>query len=155
MAYVVTGLSAEPYRHLYGLSGGELAAHGVKRYVADATPGFPDRIEMRDADPGEFLLLLNHVSVEQDTPYKASHAIFIREGAEHTYRGENEIPEVMFRRLLSLRAFDAEGMMIDASIAKGLEIEPAIKRFFEIPIVSHIHAHNAARGCYSGRIDRI
>ncbi len=154
MEFVVTGLSSEPYRHLYGLSDSELAARGVKRYVADVTPGFPDRIEMRDADPGETLLLVNHVSVELDTPYKASHAIFIREGAERTYRGENEIPEVMFNRLLSLRAFDKEGMMIDADVAKGEEIELAIKRFFENPLVSHMHAHNAARGCYSGRIDR-
>ena len=69
MGFVVTGLSSEPYRHLYGLSDNELAAHGVRRYVADATPGFPDRIEMRDANLGENLLLLNHVSVEQgDVP---------------------------------------------------------------------------------------
>ncbi len=154
MEFVVTGLSSEPYRHLYGLSDRELAAHGVKRYVADETPGFPDRIEMRDANLGETLLLLNHVSVEQDTPYKASHAIFIREGAEQTYRGENEIPDVMFSRLLSLRAFDAEGMMIDANVAKGEEIKLVIERFFENPQFSHIHAHNAVRGCYSGRIDR-
>lgn len=154
MEFVVTGLSPEPYRHLYGLSESELAAHGVRRYVADATSGFPDRIEMRDANPGEPVLLLNHVSMEQDTPYKASHAIFIREGAERAYRGENEIPEVMFSRILSLRAFDAEGMMIDASLAKGEDIKAAIERFFENPKVAHIHAHNAVRGCYSGRIDR-
>lgn len=154
MGFVVTGLSSEPYRHLYGLSDNELAAHGVKRYVADVTPGFPDRIEMRDANLGESLLLLNHVSVEQETPYKASHAIFIREGAEQTYRGANEIPEVMFSRLLSLRSFDAEGMMIDASVAKGEEIKLEVERLLDDPKVSHIHAHNAARGCYSGRIDR-
>ena len=57
MAFRITGLSAEPFRHLYGLSDRELALRGVKRYVADRSPGFPDRIEMRDAAVGEKLLL--------------------------------------------------------------------------------------------------
>ncbi len=155
MGFVVTGLLAEPYRHLYGLSDEELARHGVKRYVADETPGFPDRIEMRDAELGEKLLLLNHESVTDDTPYKASHAIFIREGAETTYRGENEIPEVMFRRLLSLRVFDEDGMMVDADVAEGADIAVLIERLLDNPRAAYIHAHNAVRGCYSGRIDRI
>ncbi|MFT5138446.1 MAG: hypothetical protein ACI9H8_000995 [Lysobacterales bacterium] len=119
MHFVVTGLSPKPYRHLYGLPDQELANRGVERVLADSNPGFPDRIEMRDAEIGETLLLLNHQSVEQNTPYRASHAIFILEGAEQDYRGENEIPEVMFSRLLSLRAFDAKGMMLNAGLAKG------------------------------------
>ena len=154
MGFVVTGLSAEPYRHLYGLSDEELANHGVTRYVADEAPGFPDRIEMRDAEIGEQLLLLNHESVTDDTPYKAAHAIFIREWAETTYREENEIPDVMFNRLLSLRAFDGDGMMVDADVAKGADIVVLIERLFENPHTAYIHAHNAVRGCYSGRIDR-
>jgi hypothetical protein len=60
MSFRTTGLSAEPFRHLYGLSDQELALHGVKSYIADKRPGFPDRIEMRDASVGEKLLLLNH-----------------------------------------------------------------------------------------------
>lgn len=154
MGFVVTGLSPEPYRHLYGLSDEELAAQYVIRCVADEANGFPDRVEMRDVEVGETLLLLNHVSVAQDTPYKASHAIFIREGAEATYRSENEIPEVMFSRLLSLRAFDEDGMMVEADVAKGADIAPLIERLFENPEVTYIHAHNAGRGCYSGRVDR-
>ncbi len=154
MGFLVTGLSPEPYLYLYGMSDADLAANGVKRYLADEAPGFPDRVEMRDADIGQSLLLLNHVSMEQDTPYQASHAIFIREGATKAYREENEIPDVMFRRLLSLRAFDDQGMMVDADIAEGEDIAPLARRFLEIPQVSYIHAHNVIRGCYSGKIVR-
>ncbi len=155
MGFVVTGLSAAPYRHLYGLSEEYLAKHCIKRYVADQAPGFPDRVEMRDAEIGDTLLLLNHVSVPQDSPYKASHAIFIREGAKTAYRGENEVPDVMFRRLLSLRAFDEDGMMVDADVAKGADIAVLIARLFDNPRAVYIHAHNAVRGCYSGRIERL
>jgi Protein of unknown function (DUF1203) len=154
MSFRITGLSPEPFRHLYGLSDQALAGKGVKRYVADNKPGFPDRIEMRDAEIGEPLLLLNHVCQPADTPYRATHAIFVREGAETRYDRVAEVPEVMRVRLLSLRAYDAMGMMLDADVVDGLEIEGIILRFFGNSQVAYIHAHNAKRGCYSGRIDR-
>ncbi len=154
MGFRVSGLSAEPFRSLYGLSDDELAARGVIRYVADKHPGFPDRIEMRDGEPGETFLLLNHVCQAEETPYRASHAIFVREGAEQAYDSIDEIPEVMRLRLLSLRAYDANGMMLDAAVAEGTDIEDVIERFFANAQVSYIHAHNAARGCYAGRSDR-
>jgi hypothetical protein len=152
--YRITGLSPEPFRHLFGLPDADLANHNAKRYVADEKPGFPCRVEMRDAEPGETLILLNHVSQPAPTPYRASHAIFVREGAAKAFDELNTVPEVMRRRLLSLRAFDATGMMLDADVAEGRDIEPLIERLFSNPGVAYIHAHNARRGCYSGRIDR-
>jgi hypothetical protein len=154
MAFRISGLPATPFRHLYGLSDAELAKHGARRYVVDTPTGYPDRIEMRDASPGETVLLINHVSQPADTPYRASHAIFVREGAEETYDRVDEVPDVMRLRLLSLRAFDKDGMMIDADVVEGKEIESVIERFFVNPDVDYVHAHNARRGCYSGRIDR-
>src|SRR3984885_9703962 len=154
MAFRITGLSPAPFRHLYGLSDQELAHRGVKRYVADKQPGFPDRIEMRDASVGEKLLLLNHVCQPAETPYRATHAIFVREGAENTYDRADEVPDVMRTRLLSLRAYDAEGMMLDADVVDGKDIESLISRFFVPRQVAYIHAHNGKGGCYSGRIDR-
>ena len=154
MIFRIKGLSPEPFRHLYGLSDKELATAGVKRYIADRNPGFPDRIEMRDGEPGETFLLINHVCQPANTPYRATHAIFVREGAERTFDRVDEVPEVMRIRLLSLRAFDEEGMMVDADVVDGMEIESLIERFFSNPKVAYIHAHNAKRGCYSGQIDR-
>jgi hypothetical protein len=154
MAFRITGLSAEPFRHLYGLSDAALAEHGAKRYAVDKPVGYPDRIEMRDASPGETVLLINHVSQPADTPYRASHAIFVREGADEAYDRVDEVPDVMRLRLLSLRAFDKDGMMLDADVVEGKDIEAAIARLFANPNVDYIHAHNAKRGCYSGRIDR-
>lgn len=155
MTFRITGLSPEPFQHLYGLSDAELAKHGVTRYVADGKPGFPCRIEMRDVEPGETLLLLNHMCQPADTPYRATHAIFVREGATKTYAKVDEVPDVMRVRLLSLRAYDAEGMMLDADVVEGAQVEPVIERLFADPVVSYIHVHNAKRGCYSGRIDRV
>jgi hypothetical protein len=154
MTYRITGLSPEPFEHLYGLPEDKLAELGVKRYLVDKKPGFPDRVTMLDAEPGETVLLLNHLSQPATTPYRATHAIFVREGATRAYDAVNELPEVMRTRLLSLRAFDDTGMMVDADVAEGAAIEPLIARLFANPAVAYIHAHNAKRGCYAGRIDR-
>src|SRR5450432_4004488 len=85
MDFRIKGLSPEPFLHLYGLSEAELATHAAKRYIVDTYPGFPDRIEVRDAEEGARVLLVNHVHQPGDTPYRASHAIFVREGAQRAY----------------------------------------------------------------------
>jgi Protein of unknown function (DUF1203) len=154
MSYRITGLDPALFRHLYGLSDEALAAAAVKRYVADAKPGFPDRVEVRDVEPGERLLLLNYTHQPAETPYKASHAIFVREGAECAYDRVDEVPEPLRFRPISLRAFNNAGEMVDADLVDGKELEGLIGRFFDNPNVAYLHAHYAKRGCYAARIDR-
>ena len=154
MVFRITGLSPEPFRSLFGLPDQELASLGVKRYIVDSNPGFPDRIEMKDAELGQSVLLLNDVFQPANTPYHASHAIFIREWASQAFDAVDQVPESMRIRLLSLRAFTEDGMMLDADVADGIAIEPVVTRMFANPEVSYIHVHNAKQGCYSGRIDR-
>ena len=117
-------------------------------------PGFPDRIELRDLEPGETALLLNFVHQPADTPYRASHAIFVREGAEERFEVVDSIPEVIRLRQISLRAFDEQGEMVDADLVDGREIEPLIDRLLAAPEIAYLHAHYAKRGCYAARIER-
>jgi hypothetical protein len=154
MSYRITGLDPTPFRNLFGLSDEKLGRLSVKRVVADAKPGYPDRVELRDAEPGETLLLLNYLHQPADTPYRASHAIFVREGATAAYEGLDETPECLRIRPISLRAFDAAGMMVDADLASGREVEAAIRRLLANPAAAYIHAHYAKRGCYAARIER-
>ena len=90
MSFRITGLDPTPFRPLYGLPDEELARLGVKRCLSDAKPGFPDRVELCDAEPGEKVMLLNYIHQPADTPYRSSHAIFVREGAERAYEGRDE-----------------------------------------------------------------
>jgi hypothetical protein len=154
MPFRVTGLSADPFRHLYGLSDRELAEHGAIRYRADVKPGFPDRIELTDLEPGETAILVNHMHQAVATPYRASHAVFVREGAETPRETVDEVPQSLRVRLLSLRAFDAADMMIDAEIIDGAEAKGAIERLLANSAIAYIHAHYAKRGCYAARIER-
>ncbi|MEP2978919.1 MAG: DUF1203 domain-containing protein [Lentilitoribacter sp.] len=155
MDFTITGLPVDDFSHLFGLSDDELASHGAKRYICDETPGFPDRIEMRDAEIGEQLILLSHTSMEKNSPYRATHAIFVLENAKQAYQAINEIPPVMYNRILSLRGFDLDGMMVEAKIAKGNDIRKAVLALLADKRVVHIDAHNAAQGCFSGRITRV
>ena len=154
MSFRIRGLSPAPFRDLYGLSDKDLATQGIQRYVAEPDSAYPDRIEMRDAAPGETMLLLNHENQPANTPYRARHAIFVREWAEDAYDRVDEVPQAMRTRLLSLRAFDANNMIVDADVVEGTEVEALIKRLFTRKNVTYIQAHNAKRGCFSGRIDR-
>ncbi len=153
MPFTVTGLSPDPFVPLYGLADAALAERSARRVVVDG-PGFPERIEMRDAAPGETLLLVNFEHQRANTPYRSSHAVYVREGATETWRGDH-LPEVMRRRLQSLRGFTGDGTMVDADVAEGKAAEPVIERLFADPRIDYIHAHYARPGCYAARIDRV
>jgi hypothetical protein len=152
MNFTVRGLSPDPFMRLYGLNDAKLARHLAKRVVVDG-PGFPERIEMRDAQLGETLLLVNFEHQPADTPYRSAHAVYVREGATERWSG-NRLPEVLRKRLLSLRGFSREGSMAQADVVDGCDAELVIERIFGDPAVAYIHAHYAKPGCYAARIDR-
>lgn len=154
MTYRVLGLDPTPFRHLYHLPDDELAAQCARRYVVDRTPGFPDRVELRDLQPGETALLVNHVHQPGASPYRASHAIFVREGAAQAAESIGRLPDVMRHRPLSLRAFDAAHMMVDATLVAGADAEAPLLTLLADPRISYVHAHYAVRGCYAARIER-
>lgn len=155
MSFRITGLSPEPLLSLYGLSDAALAERGVARLRVGAEPAFPDRVEVADGPNGSTVLLLNWPHQPADTPFRASHAVFIREGAEQATDLVDHIPGALARRTISLRAFDARYMMIDADLSDGeAALTGGIERLFTDPAAAYLHAHYARRGCYAARIDR-
>ena len=155
MSFVVSGLPADEFRPLFGLSDAALAERGIQRWRADADHGFPCRVTLRDAAAGETLLLLNYEHQPADTPFRSRHAIFVGEQAGEAARYVDEVPPSLASRpCISLRPFDAEGMMLDGQVAPGAELAPMIERMLDDPAVAYIHAHYAGRGCYAARIER-
>ena len=65
------------------------------------------------------------------------------------------IPDQQRRRLLSVRAYDERHYIVDAEVVPGTELETLIDRFFADPRVAYLHVHNARRGCYACRVDRV
>jgi hypothetical protein len=154
MSFVIAGLDPAPFRRFYGAPEQALAAEQVVRVTADSRPGFPCRVTLEDAAPGETLLLLSYEHLPDASPYRARHAIFVREGAEAPARLEDEIPEQLALRLLSVRAFDRYAMMTNAEVIEGSTLRSLIEGMFADPDVAFLHVHNARRGCFAARVDR-
>jgi hypothetical protein len=151
--FQISALPAEPFRSLFALSDAELAARGARWQVVSA--GTPCRVSLEDAAIGETVLLLPYEhQAAAGSPYRSAGAIFVRPDVPEARPAVNEVPESVRRRLLSVRAYDSEGMMIDADVAEGRVLEDAIARFFADPQVAYLHLHNARPGCYNCRVDR-
>jgi hypothetical protein len=56
---------------------------------------------------------------------------------------------------MSVRAYDASDMMVDADVCDGKEARAVIERLLADDAVAFIHLHNAKRGCFSCRVERV
>jgi len=143
MSYCITGLAPE-----------SIDIANAMRFLVDERPGFPCRITLEDAPLGATVLLVNFTHLDAPTPYRASHAIFVREDAVRAARFVDAIPPALAGRLLSVRAYDDRDLMCDAAVVPGADLAEAIERMWRDPQVSFLHVHTAARGCYLARVDR-
>ena len=154
-SFRLVALDKETFTPLFALTDEALAARGACRVVADAQPGYPCRVSLADAAPGERLLLLPFTHQPADGPYRASGPIFVREAAAQAAPAAGEVPETVRRRLLSVRAYDAVGLMVGAEICEGSRLEAQVERFFARGEVAYLHLHNARPGCFACRVERV
>jgi hypothetical protein len=153
MAYRIRGVPRASFEHLFGMTDEELRTQGARRVQA-AGPGYPCRISLEEAAPGESLILLSHVSHDVATPFRTAYAIFVREQADEAPAYVDQVPELLARRTLGLRGFDREGMLRGGLLAVPGEADARIGELFADPAVASIHAHNAALGCFLAKVER-
>ncbi|HWI86800.1 MAG TPA: DUF1203 domain-containing protein [Sphingomonas sp.] len=149
MVYQIKGLDPATFADTEAL-----IASGALRVRATGKPGFPCRVTLDDAEPGEALLLLNHVSHDVATPFRSAFAIYVREGAAAAPEFIDTPPPFLNHRTLGLRGFDADGMLRQASIAGPGEADPAIRGLLQHGEVAYIDIHNAGAGCFMARAER-
>src|SRR5579872_779002 len=149
MSFQISGLPVAPFTALFGLSDAQLAQHAAVRHTAYKRPGFPCRVSLRDAEPGETLLLLNYEHLALASPYRSRYAIYVREYAEEWRPEINEVPVCLRTRLLSVRGFDNAGMLKEADVVSGQEVEQLFESMFHRPEIAFLHVHNAKPGCFA------
>lgn len=149
----IEGLDPAPFAPLFARSDAELARDGIIAGIAEDDDA-PCRVSLRGAVPGERLLLLNHCHQPAASPYRATHAIYVAAGSRTRGCYRNTIPPVMLTRTLSIRAFDADGMTIDADLVEGPDAGALIERLFADPRATYLHAHFAKRGCFAATVVR-
>ena len=154
MPFRFTGLPASDFESLHAMNDAQLAAIGAQRIIVDEKPGFPCRVTLSDAEPGERVVLLSYPHQNTDSPFKASGPIFVREAVSDTYDSTTVPPVFRSGRLLSARAYDRDGMMIDADVIDGAQIERLLDKLFANDETDYVHIHYARRGCFAARADR-
>lgn len=154
MPFQIMALPPDDFTPLFALSDDELRRHHARRQIVTAHPGTPCRVSLTDAKVGETVLLVNYTHLAASSPFRSSHAIFVREGAEQARPAVDEVPEVLRRRLISVRLFDRDDMMVDADVVPGTELSAAIQRAFADPDVSYLHLHYAKPGCFAASVHR-
>jgi hypothetical protein len=152
--FQVHGLDPKPFMPLFGRSDDDLLGLGIRRVFADEPEAFPCRVALTRAEVGEELLLVNHTHQSNPaSPYRASGPIFVGKASEPgSYR--DELPPILRDRLLSLRAYDGDALIVDAEICEGEAVLDMIGRFLADPRIAHVDAHFARRGCFGARIER-
>lgn len=155
MDFRMTGLDPAPFQPLFALDDAALARVGASRAIADDATGFPCRVSLAHAAPGEALVLLSFEHQGAHSPYRAAGPIFVRKAATIAFDAVNTIPEPLLTRLLSVRAYDQQNLIVVADVVDGKALASMIEIFFNRADVAYLHVHYARRGCYACRIDRV
>jgi hypothetical protein len=148
-AFRLVALDAGQFAPLFARSDAELAAAGIRRSIVDGKPGYPCRVSLADAEVGETVILLSFTHHDVASPYRAAGPIFVRQGVATARPAVGEVPLMFRHRLLSLRGYDSQAMMIGTKVVQGAELEAAIEQLFAEPAVAYLHIHNAGPGCYN------
>ena len=143
-----------PFAPYFDADDAELHAVGARRMVVEEKPGTPCRVSLEDAEIGETVILVPFTHHDVASPYRASGPIFVRRGARRAMPAPGEVPLLLRHRLLSIRGYDAAGMMVAAEVVPGSELEPVLYRMLSQETVDYLHVHNAKPGCFACRVER-
>lgn len=154
MHFQIHALPEFTFAPLFVLSDTELAVQNAIRIKAPPESGIPCRISLADAQEGETVILLNYQHQAGASPYQAAHAIYIREGATECRPEPCQVPAVLQSRLISVRVFDSDHMMIDADVVDGRNLADEIPAFFADRAAHYIHLHFAKPGCFAASVTR-
>ena len=155
MSFRIHALPLAPFQPLFAMDDAALMEIGARRMVADAPHAAPCRVSLTDAEPGERLILLNHRHLDAPaSPYRGEGPIFVREAAVEAPPAPGEVPDMLGRRLLSARVYDADWMMTDADVVEGRDLAGRLTAWFADAAVATIHLHTARRGCFMAAVRR-
>jgi len=124
---------------------------GAVRVRADKPNAYPCRRCLQDADPGETMVLLSYDPFTGTSPYSGPGPIYVHERDCTPFDGDG-IPDQLTRRLLSVRAYDDDHMLVDADVIEGTTLSGTADRLLRE--ASYLHVHNARPGCFAARVDR-
>ncbi len=121
-----------------------------------APPGAPCRHCLRDAAPGEDVLLGSYNLPGPRGIYWTPSPIFIHADACERYDQRDHVAEIVRPRLVSVRAYDADDLCLYdlGHVADGDAIDAALLRAIGDERTAFVNIHTAKPGCLLCRVER-
>ncbi|WP_200912000.1 DUF1203 domain-containing protein [Prosthecomicrobium hirschii] len=156
LPFRIRGIDPAAVAAAFALDDDGLAAIGAVRVIAEAGGGYPCRITLEEAEAGEDLILMNYEHQPASSPYGSRGPIYVRRrGLDRA--GPlvlDHVPAQIRTRLLSVRAYDAADMIVEAEVVEGTELEALATAWLARPAIAYLHVHFARRGCFAARVER-
>lgn len=128
----------------------------VRLVEVTAPVGFPCRVTLGWATPGEKVLLFKHNPFDAASPYAELGPVFARPSGSASVLAPNETPTYIADvPLIVVRGYDDTTSIVHADVAPGRDCKAAIRRAFENEAVEYVHVRAAAYGCFQFRVDRV
>ena len=150
----IKGLDHNLFAKYFTMSAVQLKSFNACLFVADEYPCYPCRVSLKDAEIGETVLAIPYEHHSVQGPYKSAGPIFVRKDAKTANLGVNEIPKMLTHRLLSVRGYNSESIMVEGDAVMGGELENVLEKQFLNGAVEYIHVHNAGPGCFNCEIKK-
>jgi hypothetical protein len=145
---------ALPARLLDKVRSSGLDASGNRVENVRAEGEEPLRCCLRNAQPGEELILFGYEPPIGSSPYREVGAVFAHRSACGGPEMPDAYPPAWRSRRQVLRSYDARGWIRDAIVHDGADPEGAIARLFADPEAVQLHSRNVAYGCFMFRVTR-
>ncbi len=128
----------------------------VKRMTATNDSGFPCRVCLHYAKPGEEMLLGSYNLPKPQGLYWTPSPIFVHAEPCTPYEGADEIVDIVrHNALVSVRAYDADGMVLYdlGQVSDGTEVDAPLARALGDVRTSFVNIHTARPGCLLCRVE--
>ena len=140
---------------LHALPAGEVDTAAPLTVHKTAEDREPCRRCLRDAEPGDLLALAGYDPFLVRSPYAGDGPVFVHaDGCEPFTPEPGVVSEQVSRRILSVRAYDADAMLTDATVLEGEQFRERAEALLADPGVEFLHVHFAGPGCFAFRVDR-
>ncbi len=113
-----------------------------------AEGGEPLRCCLRNARPGEALILFGYEPPIGASPYREIGAVFAHAASCEGRSANGEYPPEWRGKPQVLRSYDRRGWIRDAIVHDGTNPEAGIARLLGDPRAVQLHSRNVAYGCF-------
>ena len=107
------------------------------------------------AEGGDALVLASYDPFTVRSPYAGDGPVFVHaDGCEPFAPAPGKLSEQLAGRVLSVRAYDEDAMMVEARVLRGEGFAEHAAERLDDERVAFPHAHFAGPGCVAVRVDR-